>query len=102
MGVAMCALLSAVVMANECLVSFDDATTGTEIHSTIEAHCPVDTVRHEPCRLEHHAKGAVQLVGTDALLARKHDINYLYHRHMEMWPAQKIVPIFTVNGLRHL
>jgi len=32
------------------------------------AHRFADTVSHEPCSLEGNAKGAVQLVGTDALL----------------------------------
>ena len=65
------------------------------------AHGFADAVRHEPSGLEGDAQGAVKLVGADALLAAGDQIHRLQpdmHRDVRL---SKMVPIRTVNGLRH-
>jgi hypothetical protein len=63
--------------ANEGFVNLDNATARAKARKGIVAHGFTDTVGHEPCRFQGHAKGAVQLVAGNALLACAHQIDGL-------------------------
>src|SRR5262249_41095912 len=63
--------LDGLIAANEGFIDFDDTAARAKRRESAFLHRLADTVRHEPCALEGNAQGAVQLIGADALLARR-------------------------------
>lgn len=61
-------LLGAII-ADKGFVHFNGAATFTEHLQPVRLHGLADTVTHEPSSFEGHAKGTMQLVGANALLA---------------------------------
>src|SRR5689334_12837291 len=66
------------VLADESLVNLDNAAARAERGEVAGAHRLADAVLHEPRGLVGHAQRAVELVGTDTLLAGGHEDDRLY------------------------
>jgi hypothetical protein len=66
-------------------IALDDLPDATKRVQASRAHRLADAMAHEPRGLERDAQGPVQLVGADALLARRHQVDGLQphvHGHM--------------------
>jgi hypothetical protein len=88
-------------MTDKSFINLNNAATNTKIHGTVATNSLTDAVRHEPCSPERHAKRAVKLVAGDTLLAGTHQVDCLKPDvHFDV-AGLKMVPTFTVKGLRH-
>ena len=54
---------------DEGFINLNFAIWPTEFQERTVLHCQTDAVKHEPCGFLSYTKGAVDLVGTDAILA---------------------------------
>src|SRR5262245_291435 len=59
--------------AIEGFVNFDGLALAAHWLHADSPHCLAKAMRHEPRGFEGDAKSAMELVGTDALLARRHE-----------------------------
>ena len=65
------------LVADEGFVNLNRAAASAEVDAAIIAHRFTDAMGHEPSGLEGHTKGAVKLLGTDALLGGTHQVDGL-------------------------
>src|SRR5258708_7323368 len=67
------ALFDALARADVGFIRLDRLALAPDRGRGAISHCLANSVRDEPSRLVRDAKGAMQLVGADALFARRHE-----------------------------